>query len=147
MGLLVPLASLFGIEVKALIDDARRNAIAMAAVALFGLIAFCFLLVAAQLALSMVMPPLFAALTIAGVSAVIAIAIFSVIQIVASRRKRREAERRRSSETTALVTTAALTALPLVFKSPLMRNIGLPLVGLLTLAFSASGKGSDKDKD
>jgi hypothetical protein len=147
MNLLVPLASLLGLEVNSLLDQLKRSAAANLAIALFGLIAFTFLLVAGYVALSDVFGPVVAALMIAAGSLLIALGIYFALWVAKDQRKRRTAERRHSTETTALVTTAALTALPLVFKSSMARNIGLPLIALLTIALSSSGRDKDDKKD
>jgi hypothetical protein len=145
MNLLVPLASLLGLEVNSLLDQLKRSAAANLAIALFGLIALTFLLVAGYVALSEAVGPVVAALIIAAASLVVALVIYFAMWIAEDRRKRAAAEKRRSTETTALITTAALTAIPLLFKSPLIRNIGLPLVALLTIALSGQTKSEDKD--
>lgn len=146
MHLLLPLASILGIEVDALIGNFRKNAIAWGAIGLFALIGVAFLLVAAHLALSDWLGPIGAALSIAGASLLVAASIFVVIRIIDDVAKRRETQRRHSAETTALVTTAAITALPMVLKSPLMRNIGLPLGGALAALYLLSKPGESNGR-
>jgi uncharacterized membrane protein len=143
MGLLVPLASLLGIEIETLLDQLKRSATANLVVALFALIAFVFLLVAGFLALAGTVGPIVAALLFAAGSLLVALGVWFVMWIVDDRKKRREAERRHASETTALVTTAALTAIPMLIKSPAARNIALPLAGLIGLALSSASDGHD----
>lgn len=142
MHLLLPLASILGIEADVLIDRFRKKAVAWSIVGLFMLVALAFLLVAAHLALSEWVGPLWSALVIAGTALVIAAIIFAVIRIVDDIAARREAQRRHSAETTALVTTAAVTALPMMMKSPLMRNVGLPLGGVLAALYFLSKPGA-----
>lgn len=141
MHLLPSLAAILGIEVDELVDNARKNAIAWGAIGLFGLIGLAFLLVAAHTALVDWIGPIWAPLSIAGLSLLAAFAIYISIRIMDDIGKRREAQRRHSAETTALVTTAAITALPMVMKSPLMRNIGLPLGGALAALYLLSRPG------
>ena len=87
--------------------------------------------------------PIIAALIIAGGALVLALAVYLGTQIGEGARRRRIAERRRSSETGAFVTTAALTALPVILKSPTLRTVGIPLAALA--AFMLLGRnGSDK---
>ena len=138
MNLLVPLASLFGIEIKAIVDQAKRSAIALATLALFSLFSAVFLLLAAFLALAAWIGQFWAALAIGIGSALIAVGVWIALWIIHDRQRRIEATRRKSVETTALVTTAALTALPMLFKSPFARSVGLPIIGLLTVALSGA---------
>jgi hypothetical protein len=141
MHLLLPLASILGIETDVLIDRMRKNAMAWGAIGLFGLIGLAFLLVAAHTALVDWIGPIWAPVLIAGVSIAIAATIYVVIRIMDDIVSRREAQRRHSAETTALVTTAAITAIPMVMKSPLMRTIGLPVGGALAALYLLSKPG------
>jgi hypothetical protein len=141
MHLLLPLASILGIEVDALIANFRKNAVAWGAIGLLLLIGLAFLLVAAYLALTDWLGPIGSALAIAGVSLLLAAGIYIVIRIIDDIAKRRQAQRRHSAETTALVTTAAITALPMVLKSPLMRSVGLPLGGALAALYFLAKPG------
>lgn len=141
MHLLLPLAAILGIEVDELVDNARKNAISWGVIGLFGLVGLAFLLVAAHAALVDWIGPIWAPLSIAGLSLLMALAIYVSLRIMDAIAKRREAQRRHSAETTALVTTAAITALPMVLKSPLMRNIGLPLGGTLAALYLLSKPG------
>jgi hypothetical protein len=136
MGLLIPLASLFGLEADALFDQLKRNAIAYGAMAFFALLAIAFLFVAVHIALSEAIGPVASALVIAVASLIFAVAILIVLKLRSGLEKRRRAERRRSSETTALVTTAALSAVPMLLGSKLVRSAAIPaavlgVIGLL----------------
>jgi SNF family Na+-dependent transporter len=141
MHLLLPLASILGIEVDVLVDRLRKKAVAWSVIGLFALIGLAFLLVAAHLALSDWVGPFWSALIIAGTALFVAAVVFAVIRIIEDIASRREAQRRHSAETTALMTTAAVAALPVVMKSPLMRNIGLPLGGALAALYFLSKPG------
>jgi hypothetical protein len=55
---------------------------------------------------------------------------------------RREAERKRSAETTALVTSAAISAVPILLKSGLMKKVGIPVGGALAAAYLLSRNNS-----
>lgn len=146
MNLLGPLAALLGIETEALIARAKRNLIGYAAIAFFATITVVFLLVALYIGLTTYVEPIWSALIIAGVALIIAIIILAAIRLGERERKRAELERRRSSETSAFATTAALTALPIILKSPLLRTIGIPLAVLA--AFALLGKsGRDRNTD
>lgn len=138
LNLLTPLASLLGIEAEEIVGRMKKNAGLWAAIAAFALIALVFLLVAANAGLTLWVGPIWAPLIIAGAAALIALVIYLVSRIGAGIAERKEAERRRSAETTALVTTAAITAIPLLLKSPLMRSIGLPLGAALAAFFVLS---------
>jgi arginine exporter protein ArgO len=147
MNLLVPIAALLGFEVEEITDRLKALAIANAVIALFGLLTLVFLLVAGFLALSAQLGPIYAALIFAGVFFVITAGIVIGIQISENSRKRRLAEKRRSSETGAFVTTAALTALPILLKSPLIRNVGLPLAAVVAAAMFVGKSRDDKTDD
>jgi hypothetical protein len=47
-----------------------------------------------------------------------------------------------------MVTTAAITAVPMLLKSPLMRTIGIPIGGALAAAYflTRRKRGSDADE-
>lgn len=148
LSLLYPIASLLGIEAGELVERMKKNAGLWGAIAAFGLIALIFLLVAANAGLTLWVGPVWAPLIIAGVAAVIALAIYVVSRITAEIAHKKEVERRRSAETTALVTTATITAIPLLLRSPLLKTIGIPLGAALAALFllSKSGpKSSDSD--
>jgi len=144
MHLLLPLASILGIEVEALIDNLRKHAVAWGAIALFGLVGIAFLLVAAHTALVAWIGPLWAPLVIAGAAILVALGIFIAMRITENIARRRETQRRQSAETTALVTTAAITALPMALKSPLVRKFGLPVGAALAVLFLLSKSRDDE---
>jgi arginine exporter protein ArgO len=147
MSLLVPIAALLGFEVEEITDRLKALAIANAVIALFGLLTLVFLLVAGFLALAAQLGPIYAALIFAGVFFVITAGIVIGMQVSENARKRRLAEKRRSSETGAFVTTAALTALPILLKSPLIRNVGLPLAAVVAAAMLIGKSRDDKADD
>jgi cobalamin synthase len=147
MGVLAPLAALLGIETDALIDKARRQAIVLAVVALFGLIAVAFLLVALYLWLSVLWSPIIAALAIAIAAIVIALVVYGISRLSEGSKKAKEADRRRANETTAMMTTAAITALPVLFRSPLARSIGLPLAAIAAAAFFGKAVKDKHDEE
>lgn len=130
MHLLGPLSAILGLEVEVLIERLRRSAVLYLTMALFGLVGFIFLLVAAYTALAEEVGPIWAPLIIAGVSLVLMLVVYVIAHLTGSGRRKREVDKRRSSETTALMTTAALTTLPLLLKSGAVRKVGLPLVAL-----------------
>ena len=146
MNLLLPLASLLGIEVEDLLDRIKQNAIAWSAMAFFALIGVVFLLVALYTGMVDWLGPIWGPLAIAGGALVVALAIFIGIRIAAGITARREAQRRHSAEKTALVTTAAITAFPMLLKSPLMKQIGLPVGGALAALYLLSKPGGHKDE-
>jgi protein-S-isoprenylcysteine O-methyltransferase Ste14 len=143
MHLLIPLAAVLGIETDVLMTRLKKSAISTSAIALFVLIGIGFLLAAFNMALTTMVGPIWAPLIIAIAALAIALLIYLAANITAGVRKTRDNDRRRSTETAALVTTAALSALPVVLKSPLVRNVGLPLAALtavILFARSASRK-------
>jgi len=137
MILLTQLASILGIEVDELVSSSRRKALMWAVIALLAITGLAFLLVAAYLGMSLWVGPIWAALTLAVIAITAAAIIYAVARVTADIAHRREVERRRSAETTALVTTAAATALPLVLKSPMVRNVGIPVGAALAALFFA----------
>jgi small neutral amino acid transporter SnatA (MarC family) len=147
MHLLALAASVLGVEVDELLERAKNNAMAWAAVALFALIGVAFLLVALNAWLTQIWGPVLAPLAIAGGAVLIAMAIWAALAISDSIAKRRAAVRRNAAERTALVTTAALTALPLLLKSDLMKKIGIPIGGALAAAYLLSKPGSEGPRE
>jgi membrane protein implicated in regulation of membrane protease activity len=142
MHLLALAASVLGIEVDELLEHFKRNAMAWSAVALFALIALVFVLVALNAGFTLIWGPIIAPLVIAAGALMISLGIYAAIAIIDSIAKKRAAQRRNAAEKTALVTTAALTALPLVMKSDLMRKIGIPIGGALAAAYLLSKPGN-----
>lgn len=141
MHLLLPLASLLGLEAEDLLERLRQNVIAWAAIGLLLVIAVAFLLVAANVALADWLGPVLAPIAIAGVALSIALVIYLVMHLRRVRRRRHDVERRHSAERTAMITTAAMTAVPLLIKSPLLRNFGIPIGGALAAAYFLTRPG------
>lgn len=142
MHLLALAASVLGIEVDELLEHFKKNVMAWSAVALFALVGFVFLLVALNAWFTALWGPIIAPLAIAGGALIIAGAIWAAIAITDSIAKRRAAQRRNATEKTALVTTAALTAVPLLLKSDIMRKIGIPVGGALAAAYLLAKPGA-----
>jgi hypothetical protein len=143
MHLLLPIASILGIEVEDLIERFKQNAIAWSAIAFFALVGIVFLLVALYTGMVAWVGPIWAPLCIAGGSLVIALGIFIGVKVAANIVAHREAQRRHSAEKTALVTTAAITAFPLLMKSPLMKSVGIPVGGALAALYLLSKPGAN----
>lgn len=141
MQFLLPLASILGIEVEELVDRVKKNAIAWSAVAIFALIGLAFILIALNNAVTLAWGPIVGPLVIALAAILIALTIWGTIAIIEGMARRRALEKRHAQEKTALATTAALTALPLVLQSSLMRKIGIPVGGALAAAFLLSKSG------
>jgi len=148
LNLLYPIASLLGIEAGEVVERVKKNAFLWGTIAIFGIIAVVFLLVAANAGLTLWVGPIWAPLILAGVAAAIALITYAVSAVTAEIAHKKEVQRRRSAETTALVTTAAITAIPLLMRSPLMKTVGLPLGGALAALYllSKSGTRSPTDK-
>jgi len=134
MGLLAPLAALLGFEVEGVVARARSTALIYSLIGLFLLVAVGFLLAAAFMALADMVGPIYAALILAGAFLLLALAVYLGSLIGRSRHQRALAERRRASETGAFLTTAAITALPMLAKSPLLVRLGLPAAAIAALA-------------
>lgn len=147
MHLLLPLASLLGLETEDLMARLRQNVVAWVAITLLLLIAVIFLLVAANVALADWVGPVLAPLAIAGIALATAMLVYLVVHVRRARRRRRDAERRHSAERTAMVTTAAITAVPMLLRSPLLRTVGIPLGGALAAAYFLARRGSRRRGD
>jgi fatty acid desaturase len=147
MQFLLPIASLLGIEVEELIERFKQNAMAFSAVALFVVIGAVFLLVALNAWLTTHWGPIFAPLAIAGAALLIALIVYAVQAMNEAAAKRRELERQRAADKTALVTTAAITALPMLLKSDLMRRVGIPLGGALAAAYLLAKPTGSRHRD
>jgi hypothetical protein len=147
MNLLLPLASLLGFEVEDMVDRFKQNAIAWLAIAFFALIGVIFLLVALNTAMVDWIGPIWGPLVIGGGALIVALATYLGITITASIVAKRQAERRHSAEKTALVTTAAITALPMLMRSSLMKQVGLPIGGALAALYLLSKPGGHRDDD
>ena len=141
MNLLGPLAGLLGIEIETITERVRNAVILNAAMIGFAVIGAIFLIVAGFLAVAQQLGGIYAALIFGGGFLALALAVYFGAQIGKGRRKRYVAEKRRSSETGAFVTTAALTALPVLLKSPILRNFGIPAAAVA--AFFLIKGGSD----
>jgi membrane protein implicated in regulation of membrane protease activity len=144
MHLLALAASVLGIEVDELLEHAKKNAMAWSAVALFALIALVFVLVALNAWFTLLWGPIVAPLLIAAGALLVALGVYAAIAISDGIARRHAAERRNSAEKTALVTTAALTALPLVLKSDLMKKVGIPIGGAIAAAYLLTKPGSSR---
>ncbi|SEQ08020.1 hypothetical protein SAMN05428969_1865 [Devosia sp. YR412] len=141
MNLLVPLAALLGIEFDSITERVRNAVILNAVMALFGLLGLVFLLVAGFLAVAEQLGGIYAALIFGGGFLLLTLAVYLGSLIGKGRRRHEVAEKRRSSETSAFVTTAAITALPVLLKSPLVLKLGLPAAAIA--AFLLTRGGSD----
>lgn len=145
MHLLAPLAALLGIEVEAITERVRNAIIVNAVMIGLALVGVSFLVAAGFFALAALYGVIYAALIFAAAFLLLALAVFLGTRIGESRRRRELAVKRRSSETGAFVTTAALTALPVLLKSPLLRALSLPAAAIA--AYMLIRGGSDKTDD
>ena len=124
--MLAPLAALVGFEAERVASRAKSTAVTYGLMAAFGLVGIGFLVGAGYIALAAATSPLVASLIMGGVFILLALAVYLGIQIGEDRRKREAVERKHSNDTSAFVTTAALTALPALAKSPMMLRFGIP---------------------
>lgn len=137
LALLGPLGALLGIEAASIKDRLKRQAMLWGTLAVLGLVALTFILVAINMALSYSLGPVVAPLVIAGAALLIGIVVFLVFHIRETMEAHRDAEKKRSAEMTALVTTAAITAIPLIL--PTLRRVGVPAGGAAAAIFSLLG--------
>lgn len=142
MNLLVPLAGLLGIEIEAITDRVKTLIIVNAVIGIFGVIGVVFLLIAGFLALSDVYGSIYAALIFGGVFVVLAIAVFLGAKIGEGKRHRQVVERKKSYDTNAFITTAALSVLPVLLRSPTVRAVGIPAAAVA--AFFLARKADDR---
>jgi len=133
LGLLMPLAGLLGLEVEGLSQRVKGLAIVYALILVCVVIGLGFLIAAGYIALSDLVRPLTATLILAGSFLAIALIVYIGLAISESNRRKRLAERRRSSDAGAFLTTAALTALPLLTRSPMLVKLGIPAAALAAL--------------
>ena len=145
MNLLAPLTALFGIEVEAITERVRNAIIVNAVMIGLALVGVSFLVAAGFFALANLYGIIYAALICAAAFLVLALAVFLGTRIGENRHRRELADKRRSSETGAFVTTAALTALPVLMKSPTMRTIGLPAIALAAYLLVRGGSSDAED--
>lgn len=134
MGLIAPLAALFGLELEDVAARAKAAAILYGLMGLFLLAGVIFLTIAGYIALADLFSPLIAALILSGVFLLLALALYLGTLLSKSRQHRALVERRRSSESSAFLTTAALTALPVFLKSPMIVKLGLPAAAITAIA-------------
>jgi uncharacterized membrane protein len=145
MSFLLPLAALLGIEVEAITDRVKKTIILNAVMIVFALAGIGFLVGAGYIALAELVGGLYAALILAAAFLLLALAVYLGSRIGEGRRKREIVTKRRSSETSAFMTTAALTALPVLLKSPLLRTLGIPAAAIA--AFLLVRNSGDNDGD
>lgn len=137
-----PLLSLVGREAGELQRKLQRQAIFWGLLAVLAIIILAFLLVALNASLSTVYGPVIAPLIIAAGALLLAILVILIFQLLATLEAREALKKRHDSDMTALVTTAALTAIPMLLRSPLIKDIGLPIGAAL-----ASALWFKKDED
>ena len=145
MHLLVPLAALLGIEVEAITERLRNTIIINVVMIGLALVGVSFLVAAGFFALAELYGTIYAALICAAVFLVLALAVYLGARIGEGRHRREVANKRRSTETSAFLTTAALTAVPVVLKSPLGRALALPAAALA--AYLLVRKTGDAEDD
>lgn len=133
MGLLAPLAALLGLEVGSVVNRAKSAFALYGLMALFLLLALIFLLVAGYLVVAAYLSPIIAALLFAGVFLLLALVLYIATLVGRRRQEREAAEKRRSTEAGAFFSTAAITALPMLAKSPMLLRIGLPAAAIAAL--------------
>lgn len=145
MNLLVPLAALLGIEIESITERVRNAILLNAAMVVLALMGVSFLIAAGFFAVADSLGVIYASLIFAGGFLLLALAVYLGSAISRGRHKHEVAQKRRSSETSAFVTTAAITALPVLLKSPWIRTLGLPAAALA--AFLLVRGGNDKSDD
>lgn len=126
MGLFAPLAALLGLEASSLMARAKSAAILYMLMAVSVITAIGFLVAAGYMVLADQLSPVIAALVCAGIFLLLALAVYLGSLIGQRRREKEVVEKRRGSETGALLTTAAVTALPMLLRSPMLLRFGIP---------------------
>src|SRR4051812_30037854 len=123
LAILAPLLSLAGLEAGELTGRLKRQAIVWGLMAAFGIVGVAFLCVALNAALTIAVGPVVAPLIIAVAAVLLAIIVFLAAQLIEHAEARRLAEKKRTTEITSLITTAAIAAVPLILRSPLMKDL------------------------
>ncbi len=126
LGIVAPVLSLLGIEVETLTESVKRHAILYGLIGAFALICLCFVLVAVNAALAYSFGPVVAPLLIAAVGALGAIVVLLIVHAQDNAAAKLEAERKRAAESNALLTTAIVSAIPVLLRSQLVREVALP---------------------
>jgi hypothetical protein len=142
MQFLVPLAALLGLELDTMKERFKRTFAGNAIMIVFALIGGVFLLVAGYLGLSVAIGAIYAALVFAAAFLLAVLLVHLSLKAQAARERREAAEKRRSGEAGAFVTTAALTALPVLLRSPMLRNFGLPAAAIAAVLLLRGGKNN-----
>jgi len=127
MGLLPTIAGLIGVNVEALLRQLRESAVAYSVIGLFALICLTFLLVALYTWLALWVGPIWAPLIIAGAALVLALIVFLALRVQEAANKQRAELQRHEVANNAMMANAALSLLPELIASPVVRNVGLPL--------------------
>lgn len=140
MQFLIPLAGLLGIEIETITERVKTAIILYAVIVLCGAIGFSFILIAGFFALAEVVGPVFSGLIFAAVFVAVALVVLLIMRMSEGKRQRLAEEKRRTTETSAFVTTAAMTALPVLLRSPAVRTFGLPAAALAAFLLMRNGK-------
>jgi hypothetical protein len=134
LAVFAPLLSLIGRETDHLQRKLKRQAVFWGLLVVLAVIVLTFLLIALLASLSTIYGPVIAPLIIAAGALLLGILVVLVFQLLATLEAREVAKKRHDSEFTALVTTAALTALPMLLRSPLIKEVGVPIGAALASA-------------
>lgn len=140
MNFLVPLATLLGFELETMKDRFKRAFASNAIMIVFAVIGLVFLLIAGYLGLSLAIGGIYAALVFAGAFLLAALFVHLGFKAQIAKEQRIAVEKRRSGEAGAFATTAALTALPVILRSPIIRNFGLPVAAIAAALLLRGGK-------
>jgi len=143
MGLIAPLAALFGIELEDMAARARAAAIIYGLIGLFLFVAAVFITLAGYIALADLLSPIVAALILSGVFLFLALAVYVGASIGRGQKRKELVERRRSTESSAFLRTAAFTALPLLLRSPMIVKLGLPAAAIAAIALLRDNSSDD----
>lgn len=119
-------------ELERVLVRLRKNAVWIGIIAFLLLTAFVAFVVAADLALATLLGPIYAPLVIGGIALFIALVAWLGVSIANTRRRRLEQQKHRRNEISAALASAALSGLPELLKSPVVRKFGIP-AGVLAL--------------
>lgn len=136
------LSSILKQEFHEATQQAKRSAITGAAIGIFVVVGFVFLLLASYLYLSTLVSQLAAALIMAFSAFVVALIAWLITKTInaAQERKRRE---RLEADKSAFVATAALATIPALLKRPILAA-ALPLAGMALVSLLSDKKPDDK---
>lgn len=139
------ISAIVGSEVQAVTQRAKRSAILYTIMALALLTGAFFLLIAVFFFLMMKFGLIISALIITAACVAVAIIAYIVNRVMDNAEKRRLEQRRAAIDTNAALSAAAVAAVPVLLKKPLL-TIAVPLAGLIAVSLLSQKKKPEGPK-